>query len=228
MVSLGFNCSSIQQLSCGGYAYTVKVDIPSTIAELCGDPEQTCHIRRVARSGRLFTAIYTRKTKHQDARPGHISTRTGSRSSNSRHFSFPHQSLDPLEPCETSNQMGEGKKPTLHCPSQHSVRKHHEARVPVPVSGVHSTNAFGIAALFLSGREKEIIVHAGVDSNRGRKGEALVCVGLVDNVFHGLVDAVDGVGVLVRDLDAELLLDGHDHLDGVEAVEAEVVGEMCC
>lgn len=40
--------------------------------------------------------------------------------------------------------------------------------------------------------------------------------------------AVDGVRVLVRDLDAELLLDGHDHLDGVEAVEAEVVGEVCC
>lgn len=37
---------------------------------------------------------------------------------------------------------------------------------------------------------------------------------------------VDAVGVLVRDLDAELLLDGHDDLDGVEAVEAEVVGEV--
>ena len=29
-----------------------------------------------------------------------------------------------------------------------------------------------------------------------------------------------------RDLDAELLLAGHDDLDGVEAVEAEVVGEV--
>ena len=37
---------------------------------------------------------------------------------------------------------------------------------------------------------------------------------------------VDAVGVLVGDLDAELLLDGHDDLDGVEAVETEVVGEV--
>jgi hypothetical protein len=39
---------------------------------------------------------------------------------------------------------------------------------------------------------------------------------------------VDGISVLVGDLDAELLLNGHDDLDGVETVEAEVVGEVCC
>jgi hypothetical protein len=37
---------------------------------------------------------------------------------------------------------------------------------------------------------------------------------------------VDAVGVLVGNLDAKLLLNGHDDLDGVEAVEAEVVGEV--
>jgi hypothetical protein len=37
---------------------------------------------------------------------------------------------------------------------------------------------------------------------------------------------VDRVGVLVGDLDAELLLDGHDDLDGIEAVETEVIGEV--
>lgn len=37
---------------------------------------------------------------------------------------------------------------------------------------------------------------------------------------------VDGVGILVGDLNAELLLDGHDDFDGVEAVEAEIVGEV--
>lgn len=37
---------------------------------------------------------------------------------------------------------------------------------------------------------------------------------------------MDAVSVLVGDLDAELLLDGHDDLNGVEAVEAEVVGEV--
>ena len=37
---------------------------------------------------------------------------------------------------------------------------------------------------------------------------------------------MDAVGVLVGNLDAELLLDGHDDLDGVEAVEAKIVGEV--
>lgn len=37
---------------------------------------------------------------------------------------------------------------------------------------------------------------------------------------------VNGIGVLVGDLDAELLLDGHDDLDGIEAVKTEVVGEV--
>lgn len=37
---------------------------------------------------------------------------------------------------------------------------------------------------------------------------------------------MDGVGILVGDLDAELLLDGHDDLDGVKGVEAEVVSEV--
>jgi hypothetical protein len=37
---------------------------------------------------------------------------------------------------------------------------------------------------------------------------------------------VNGVGVLVGNLDAELLLDSHDDLDGVEAVETEIVGEV--
>merc|ERR1719313_2127283 len=33
------------------------------------------------------------------------------------------------------------------------------------------------------------------------------------------------LGLLVRDLDVERLLDGHDQLDGVERVRAEVLGE---
>ena len=40
-----------------------------------------------------------------------------------------------------------------------------------------------------------------------------------------LVDRVDSVSLGVGDLNGELLLDGHDDLDGVERVEAEVRGE---
>jgi hypothetical protein len=73
---------------------------------------------------------------------------------------------------------------------------------------------------------------------------ALLTIGLGHDVVYGLLDcrrvsirhtsplrapartAVDGIGLLVGDLDAELLLDGHDDLDRVEAVEAEVVVEV--
>lgn len=41
-------------------------------------------------------------------------------------------------------------------------------------------------------------------------------------VVHG----VDGVGLLIRDLDGELLLNGHDNLDGVKRVKTEVLGEV--
>lgn len=43
---------------------------------------------------------------------------------------------------------------------------------------------------------------------------------------QGRPTGVDGVGLLVGNLDAEFLLDGHDDLDGVKAVQAEVVGEV--
>lgn len=71
----------------------------------------------------------------------------------------------------------------------------------------------------------------------------LVGIRLAEDVLNGLVDCgglveflfrlgweictgVDGVGVLVGDLNAEFLLNGHDDLNGVEAVEAEVVGKV--
>jgi hypothetical protein len=37
---------------------------------------------------------------------------------------------------------------------------------------------------------------------------------------------VDGISILIRDLNAELLLNSHDDLDGVKGVETEVVGEV--
>lgn len=73
----------------------------------------------------------------------------------------------------------------------------------------------------------------------------LVGVGLVQDVLNSLLDwgvvsmlfwssrggearytGVDGVGILVGDLNAEFLLNGHDDLNGVERVETEVVGEV--
>lgn len=82
----------------------------------------------------------------------------------------------------------------------------------------------------------------------GEKAIRLVGIGLAKDVLDSLVDyswvvssfpwfpvtrsshrkltRVDGVGILVGNLNAELLLNGHDDLDGVERVEAEVVGKV--
>ncbi|CAH0375860.1 unnamed protein product, partial [Pelagomonas calceolata] len=42
---------------------------------------------------------------------------------------------------------------------------------------------------------------------------------------HGVAEVLDLLGALVGQLDVELLLDLHDHLDNVERVRAEVRGE---
>lgn len=79
-----------------------------------------------------------------------------------------------------------------------------------------------------------------------KKAIRLVGVGLADDVLDSLVDCentwlasvvfdpvctpeltrVDGVSILVGNLNAEFLLNGHDDLDGIERVEAEVVGKV--
>ena len=43
------------------------------------------------------------------------------------------------------------------------------------------------------------------------------------DVFDGLTDRLDLLGVLIRDLDPELILELHDHLDEVERVGAEIL-----
>lgn len=43
---------------------------------------------------------------------------------------------------------------------------------------------------------------------------------------HHKLTGVDGVGILVRNLNAKLLLNSHDDLDSIERVEAEVVGKV--
>ena len=43
--------------------------------------------------------------------------------------------------------------------------------------------------------------------------------------LHGVADGLDVLGGVVGDLDVELFLEGHDQLDVVEAVGAQVVDE---
>src|SRR5512147_718643 len=53
----------------------------------------------------------------------------------------------------------------------------------------------------------------------------LLLAGVLFDVVDGVLDLRDLLGVLVGDLDAELLLERHHELDGVEAVRAKVVHE---
>ena len=71
----------------------------------------------------------------------------------------------------------------------------------------------------------------------------LVSIGLRRNVGYCLLDwklldidgiaassrhtAVDGVGLLVRNLNAELFLNGHHYLDSIERVQSEIIREVC-
>ncbi len=54
----------------------------------------------------------------------------------------------------------------------------------------------------------------------------LVGIITLGDVLNGLGSRLDLVSVLVGDLDRELLLDGHDHLDSVQRVQAEIRVEV--
>src|SRR5213078_2833372 len=57
-----------------------------------------------------------------------------------------------------------------------------------------------------------------------RRGSTALRVVL--DVLDGVADGHDLLGVLVRDLDVEVLLQGHDELDGIEGVGAQVLAEL--
>jgi hypothetical protein len=60
---------------------------------------------------------------------------------------------------------------------------------------------------------------AGID---GRSGSGL---GVLGDELHRIAVGLDGFRGIVRDLDAEFLLERHHQLDGIEAVGAEIVDE---
>ena len=57
-----------------------------------------------------------------------------------------------------------------------------------------------------------------------RPNAARVCRALFDEL-DGIADGLNGLRRIVRNLDSELFFEGHDQLDRVEAVRAEVVNE---
>src|SRR5919109_114777 len=54
----------------------------------------------------------------------------------------------------------------------------------------------------------------------------LTALGVVLDVLDGVAHRHDLLGILVGDLDVEVLLQGHDELDGVEGVGAQIFDEL--
>ena len=47
------------------------------------------------------------------------------------------------------------------------------------------------------------------------------------NQINGVLDRLNGLEVLAAEREAGLLLDSNRHVDGIDAVEIEIVHEMC-
>src|SRR5262245_53106147 len=71
---------------------------------------------------------------------------------------------------------------------------------------------------------KRSFLQSGVSPAR-RSPSAL---GVLLEIFDGVTDGEDGLRGIVGNFATELFLEGHDELDGVEAVRPEVVYEACC
>ena len=54
----------------------------------------------------------------------------------------------------------------------------------------------------------------------------LVGIIALGDVLNGLLSRLDLIGILVGDLNGELLLNSHDNLDGIQGVQAEVSVEV--
>lgn len=50
--------------------------------------------------------------------------------------------------------------------------------------------------------------------------------GVLGNVLDGIGDGLDLLGIVVGDIEDELLLEGHNNLNDIEGVETEVVDEV--
>src|SRR5258708_19570564 len=74
-------------------------------------------------------------------------------------------------------------------------------------------------------RTAELKISAGSWEGWPGSGGSVLVPGVLLDVLDRLLDVADLLGLLVRDLDPELLLEGHDQLHDVERVGAQVVGE---
>ena len=58
--------------------------------------------------------------------------------------------------------------------------------------------------------------------------QSSVRIWLCTDICDSLFDTVNDIRLLVRYLNAKFLLNGHDHFDGIQAVQAKVVREVRC
>src|SRR3954469_12013334 len=90
--------------------------------------------------------------------------------------------------------------------------------MPVTTTRLLKLNASGVAMFDL-----QSAMSTGIANRKSKMSFLALRVRL--DVVDGFLDAGDLLGVLVRDLDPELLLEGHHELHGVERVGAEIVDE---
>src|SRR5436305_5622058 len=69
------------------------------------------------------------------------------------------------------------------------------------------------------------VFKAGSFLRLGRARDLVLVPGVVLDVVHGLADVADLLGLLVGDLDPELLLEGHHQLHDVQGVGPQILGE---
>src|SRR5258705_9239685 len=80
-------------------------------------------------------------------------------------------------------------------------------------------------------QNSSVVLPTGVSAPRPvtttrRRSLMVTGLGVVLDVLDGVADRHDLLGVLVGDLDVEVLLQSHDELDGIQRVGAQVLDEL--
>lgn len=54
----------------------------------------------------------------------------------------------------------------------------------------------------------------------------LMSIITLDDIINGLLNAVNGISILVGDLDRELFLNGHDNFDCIQTVQTKILDKV--
>lgn len=66
------------------------------------------------------------------------------------------------------------------------------------------------------------------DNTDKMKRPCLVSITAGGNVVNSPSNGFDLIGIMIRDFDRELFLDGHDNFNSIERVQLEIIREVGC